>query len=224
MTLRKFADNWNKLLHSKEYLFSMFLSVVIWVGAYFFYKFAIDYVDGLKNVVPVGDLLLDWIPAIDLRIVYVYGIFAALLFLFFYLLVVRPDMIPFAMKFYAAVFLVRSVFICMTHLGPPEGFFITTIVSDYSYWPFSHMMHSNDLFFSGHVAYPFLGALLFSKVRWIFWMFLGISMLMAVTVLAMRIHYSIDVFAAYFIVYGIYAVVKKIFGPKDLSFYKLLTI
>jgi len=223
MTLRKFADNWGRLLRSREYLFSLFLSVVIWVVAYFVYKYAISYVDGLKEARSVGDLFLDLIPAMDLRIIYVYGIFAALLFLLCYLLVRRPDLLPFGLKFYAGVFLVRSVFICLTHLGPPEGFFITTIVSDYSYWPFSHMMHANDLFFSGHVSYPFLGALLFRNVRWIFWLFVGISVLMAVTVLAMRIHYSIDVFAAYFIVYGVHAAVTRIFGPKDLSFHKLLT-
>jgi hypothetical protein len=223
MTLRRFAENWGKLLKSREYLFSLFMALVIWVAGYFLYEIAISYVDGLKGVVTVKDLMLDLLPLVDLRFLYVYGITLALFFLFCYILVLRPDLLPFALKFYAAVFIVRTVFICLTHLGPPEGFFIYSIASDFSYWPFSHMMHSNDLFFSGHVAYPFLGALLLNKIRPMFYFFLGVSVLMAVTVLMMRIHYSIDVFAAYFIVYGVYAAVKRIFGAKDLSFHHLLT-
>jgi len=223
MTFKKWAQNWDKLLKSKEYCFSLFLSLVIWVAGYFFYKVVIEYVEGFKNLNPVGDLLLQILPAADLRYLYVYGITFTLLFLLFYMVYRRPDMIPFGLKFFAAVFIVRAVFISLTHLGPPEGFYITAIAPSFDYWPMNHMMHSNDLFFSGHVAYPFMAALLFKNVRWMFHLFLWISILMAITVLVMRIHYSIDVFAAYFIVYGVYAVVIRLFGRRDLSFHRLLT-
>lgn len=223
MTIKRFAANWDRLLKSKEYLFSLFVAFVIWIGGYFLYRVAIGYVDNLTDTRPVGDLLLSLIPAADLHYLYVYGITAALLFLLFYVVIYKPDLIPFALKFYAAVFIVRSVFICLTHLGPPEGFFITAIAPDFNYWPLNHMMHSNDLFFSGHVAYPFMGALLLKNVKKLFYFFLAVSVLMAITVLVMRIHYSIDVFAAYFIVYGVHDAVKRVFGTNDLSFHKLLT-
>lgn len=223
MTLKRFASNWDRLLRSKQYLFSLLVAAVIWIGGYFLYRVSIGYVDGLTDVRPVGDLLLSFIPAADLHILYVYGIFAVMLFLLFYVIVYRPDILPFGLKFFAAVFIVRAVFISLTHLGPPEGFFITAIAPDFSFWPVEHMMHSNDLFFSGHVSYPFMAALLFKNTGKLFYFFLAASVLMAVTVLVMRIHYSIDVFAAYFIVYGMYDVVKRIFGPKDLSFHKLIT-
>ena len=223
MTLKRFAANWERLLKSKEYLFSLFLSFVIWAGGYFFYRVVIDYVDGLKDARQVGDLLLSVFPVINLHFLYVYCVPAALFFLLFYILICKPELLPFALKFYAAVFIVRSVFICLTHLGPPEGFMITEIAPDFNYWPMNHMMHANDLFFSGHVAYPFMAALLLKNVRKLFYFFLAVSVLMAVTVLFMRIHYSIDVFAAYFIVYGMHDAVKRIFGSKDLYFHKLLT-
>ncbi len=224
MTFKKFVAHWTRLLNNKDYRFSLFLSLIIWIGGYYLYKLAIDYVDRLNDVRTVRDLLLDTIPPLDMHFVYVYGIAASLLFLLFYILIFRPDMLPFGLKFYAAVFIVRSVFICLTHLGPPDGFFISAIAPDFNFWPFNHMMHANDLFFSGHVAYTYMGALLFKNTRWIFYLFLGISILMAFTVLALRIHYSIDVFAAYFIVFGLYAVTAKLFGRKDLSFHKLINI
>jgi membrane-associated phospholipid phosphatase len=41
--------------------------------------------------------------------------------------------------------------------------------------------------------------------------FLGFSVLMAITVLLGHLHYSIDVFAAFFIAHGVFVVAKKIF-------------
>lgn len=210
------------MLRSRQYLFSLFFSAVIWVAGYFFYKEVIRYLDSLKGLPAVGDLLLDYLPVVDLRYSYIYGIVVVMVLIGSYLLFRRPDLLPFGLKFFAAVFIVRAAFIALTHLGPPAGFYIPAIAPEFSFWPLSHMLHSNDLFFSGHVSYPFMGALLLKHNKIFFYLLLGMSVLMGATVLLMRIHYSIDVFAAFFIVYGVHAATVRIFGKTDLSFKKLL--
>jgi len=76
---------------------------------------------------------------------------------------------------------------------------------------FYFLTYANDLFFSGHVGLPFLGFLIF-KDKKIRYFMLSASIILAVTVLLMHVHYSIDVAAAYFITYSIYALGKRLFG------------
>jgi len=221
VSVNRFLKNWGRLLASKKYLFSLFLSLMIWAAGYIFYRQVIVYVDNLKGLPTVGDLLLDMLPIVDLRYVYAYSIVVIMAMIWVYVIFLRPDLLPFGLKFFAFVFIVRAAFITFTHLGPPVGFLIPSFASEFTVWPFNDLMHSNDLFFSGHVAYPFMGALMLRHSKVMFYLLLVCSILMGVTVLLMRIHYTIDVAAAFFIVYGIYAAVKKVFGPMDLSFYKL---
>lgn len=222
MNVNNFFANWGALLSSKKYLFSVFLSLVIWVAGYFFYGEVIHYLDSLKNLPSANDLLLDYLPIVDLRYIYIYGIVVVMSVTGVYVFFRRPDLLPFGLKFFAAVFIVRTAFMALTHLGPPAGFYIPAIAGEFSYWPLSHLLHTNDLFFSGHVSYPLMGALLLKDNRFLFWFLLASSILMGATVLLMRIHYSIDVFAAFFIVYGLYVAVKRVFGKTDLSFAKLI--
>ncbi len=76
------------------------------------------------------------------------------------------------------------------------------------------MDFKNDLFFSGHTAVPFLGFLLF-KNRKVKYTFLGASIIMAITVLLMHVHYSIDVFSAFFITYGTFKIGEWLFKKMD---------
>jgi hypothetical protein len=95
--------------------------------------------------------------------------------------------------------MIRSIFLCFTHLKAPS----TAIAINFA-WPFSIISFQNDLFFSGHVAIMFLGFLMFEgKIKYLF---LALSIIMAFVVLTMHIHYSIDVFSAFFITYGSYKI------------------
>ena len=74
----------------------------------------------------------------------------------------------------------------------------------------------NDFFFSGHVGASFLFALIFWKqVTWRI-VFLAISIIFAVSMLLAHMHYSIDIFAAPFITYGIYQMSRWLF-KKDFE-------
>ena len=75
---------------------------------------------------------------------------------------------------------------------------------------FTVLDFKNALFFSGHTAVPFLGFLLFRKEK-IGIFFLIATIVMALTVLFMHVHYSIDVFAALFITWGSYGIGEWLF-------------
>lgn len=155
-----------------------------------------------KEVLVVNDLILDFLPVFNINYLYVEGAFILILFavlLAFY----RPQRLPFMLKSVGLFIFVRSFFIILTHLSVPlpEG------PSGYtqSFGTISQLFSSgNDLFFSGHTGFPFLLSLIFWKDKLLRYLFLATSCFFGVVVLLGHLHYSIDVFAAFFITYAIH--------------------
>ena len=152
----------------------------------------------------VPDLILDHVGPYDLRPVYIYGYIALIVALFLYPLVLHIRMLHIVISQFSLLVMLRALFMIFTHLQSP----LDAIQVDFP-WIFKGLSFQNDLFFSGHAAIPFLGYLLFRKSK-IKYFFLAGSIVMAVTVLLMHIHYSIDVFSAYFIAACSYRIVNRI--------------
>ena len=156
----------------------------------------------------VTDIILDNIAVRDVDGVFVYG---SLLFWLFasVLLVIRPRRIPFILKSVALFIFIRSVSISLTHIAPFPGQLYIPPNSFTRYFTFG-----GDLFFSGHTGLPFLLALLFWPNRKLRFTFMLIAVIFAVVVLLGHYHYSIDVFAAFFITPTI-AHLARLFFDKD---------
>jgi membrane-associated phospholipid phosphatase len=75
-----------------------------------------------------------------------------------------------------------------------------------------------NFFYSGHTAFPFLLALIFWDNKYLRYLFLILTVFFGVSVLLAHVHYSIDVFAAPFIVYGMYVITAKLF-PRDYALF-----
>ncbi|UVK57536.1 sphingomyelin synthase family protein (plasmid) [Mesorhizobium sp. AR02] len=75
-----------------------------------------------------------------------------------------------------------------------------------------------DLFFSGHTGAPFLLALMFWKDSRLRFAFLAAAVLFGAAVLLGHLHYSIDVFAAFFISYGVHDLARFLFR-RDWEFF-----
>ncbi len=196
------SDSWAKKIEENKYKIT--LAVVLLAIASFIDFLAGSYTTSIQGV-HVDDLLLDLFKPINLGILFVWGYLLIVLIYFAYPVFFRPEKIHLAVTMFSLLILTRSISMILTHLATPPDAIPVNFPSIFVYLRFK-----NDLFFSGHTALPFLGFLIFKK-RVMKYFMLICSFVMAATVLLMHQHYSIDVFAAFFISYGIYRIGEKIF-------------
>ncbi|MDE2489544.1 MAG: phosphatase PAP2 family protein [Elusimicrobia bacterium] len=148
------------------------------------------------------DLLLSLLPIIDLRALFIYGFALFLVALIVIGLARERHRLAHIVWLYAILISLRSIFIILTPMHEPAG--ALPMVGDPLFDAVGrYLTFRNDLFFSSHTSLPFLAYLTYSD-RWSRRLFLAFSLTMAMTVLLTRQHYSIDVFAAFFITYAIY--------------------
>lgn len=164
---------------------------------------ALNYDTGLylerigPSLAPAHDTLFQVLPLAVFPNVHGWGFAAFLAVLAFGVLRYEErSRIPFWLWAYALLIAVRAVFTVLTPLGVPAE--APTFDSYSLRGAFDHFDFRHAFFFSGHTAFPFLGFLL-AREPWVRRACLGFSLLMAATVLLSRLHYSIDVFAAFFI-------------------------
>lgn len=205
-----FKDKIKILFFDKRYLISSALGLVFLGASLVANYFAGLYATRLASNA-VTDFFLNLLPVFDTDWFFIYG---AILMLIGILLLVarRPEYFPFVAKTVALFILTRALFMAVTHLGIiPEGI---QLPADN---PIRWITFGGDLFFSGHVGMPFLMALIFWRDKIVRYVFILTSVIFGVVVLLGHFHYSIDVFAAYFITYGV-ADMAKLFFAKDWLF------
>ena len=180
-----------------EYRYLIMLSLIIVAAATFLDYYSGIYVSTKTKVAYVPDLILDHIGPVDVDFFYVYGYLTLCITLFLYPFLLHIRTLHMVVSQFSFLVMLRAVFVLLTHLQtPPDG-----IHADFP-WIFKEISFQNDMFFSGHTAIPFLGFLLFKgKIRYFF---LAGSICMGTVVLLMHLHYSIDVFSAFFITYCCY--------------------
>ncbi len=159
----------------------------------------------------VEDLILSNTPVFDFELIFVHGAITMTLFVVFLCFVFRKTA-PFLIKSVSLFIIIRAMFVSLTHLGP----YPTKLMLDSGLLNF--ITTGNDLFFSGHTGLPFLVALIFWNHLYLRILFLATSVIFGVIVLLAHLHYSIDVFAAFFITYSIYHIAIKLF-KKDYEFF-----
>lgn len=186
-------------------------SIVALATSYVVMSFAITFATERASSA-VTDLILSNTPAFDVDGLFVYG---TILFMAFIALMclVHPRRIPFTLYSIALFWLIRAGFVTLTHVGPfvPETriSFGTTI---------QHMFFGSDYFFSGHVGMPFLFALMYWRENLLRYLFLVWTVFFMIVVLLGHLHYSIDVFSAFFITYTLYHLAIYIFPRSRRQF------
>ncbi len=206
---------WKVLLKDSTYRISLLFGFLVFSLSYALTVF-VSVRNDLISYQPVGDLFLDLVPTINLEFLFTYGIYSLVFSVFVYVFLLNPETAPFVLKSYGLLFIFRSAFVGLTHFGPPAGFFYDGVVFvDGNF--LQKLIFKNDLFFSGHTAIPFLSFLIFKEGKFRWFQFVG-AIVMGITVLLMHVHYSIDVFAAFFITYGVYSLSLRLFGNLTLRF------
>ena len=204
----------NKNFWNKKRLSLLAESLGLLAIALIIQKVADVYVGYLKGTY-VPDLLLDHLPTVDLDFFIVQGALI-LTFVIIFLLLVKPRYFSFTIKALALFIITRSFFISLTHLGvSPRQLPLDTDSIGFSLYNWLYNS-SGDFFFSGHTGTPYLMALIFWHEKLWRRFFLTCSIIFGISVLLAKIHYSIDVFAAPFMTYGIYTIAKTVFR-KDFA-------
>jgi hypothetical protein len=186
-------SEWKREIGFHKYL--IFFSLIFLVLAIILDYAAGIYVSKIPTV-PAPDLILDHLPTLDLDFIFIYGGALMVVLFFAYPLFFKTRELHKVIGQFSLLVMVRAMFTCLTHLQVPVNALALNVPR---YIPF--VGFQNDLFFSGHVAIPFLGFLLFKENK-IKYSFLAISVIMGIVVLLMHVHYTIDVFSAFFITYG----------------------
>ncbi len=161
----------------------------------------------------VEDIILSNFAVRNTELIFVHGAIA--ISIFFLVLCFRYFQgAPYMLKTISLFISIRALFVSMTHIGP----YPTQLVLESNLLNF--ITSGNDLFFSGHTGMPFLIALMFWKHVYLRNIFLAASIIFGSAALLSHLHYTIDVFAAFFITYSIYTLSKSFFRRDYEEFYK----
>lgn len=198
---KKHKEIWSK----KRFQIGVIFGLIFLAGSFVINDYAQVYAaNNINN--SEKDILLDHLPTFDVHLIYSEG---ALLFIMalVVILLYEPKYIPFVLKSLAVFVVFRSFFMILTHLAPPAA---QTYIDPTDY--IQRLSHGDDLFFSGHTGLPFLLAAIFWHKKYLKWLFLACTLIGGVAVILGHLHYSIDVFSALFISYGIFHISKYLFA------------
>ena len=193
-------SQWSELLSSKKKIALFVFGIAVLSSSFIINNAVSTYVDQVQGQA-VGDLILDNIPIYDLNFIFFWAVLIFWVGNIIYRLIF-PKEFPFILVSLSLFVLVRCFFISLTHIGPPETLLV--VPEELSYYSFNA-----EMFFSGHVGAPFFYALL-TSVKSVKWIAIAYSMIMVIIVLMSHGHYSIDIFASFFIAHSLSVVMLKL--------------
>ena len=201
-----------KPVSTLRYYASLLEAVIIFIVSVFVTHYASKYA-AIKAGNHVEDIILSNTRVYDFEFIFVQGAIMLSLFVIALCFKFRKTA-PFVIKAASLFIIIRAMFVSLTHIGPyPLKLELESGLLNF-------ITSGNDLFFSGHTGLPFLIALIFWDHKYIRYLFLVSSVIFGIIVLLSHLHYSIDVFAAFFITYTIYHIAIKLFS-KDYEFFTL---
>ncbi|MFZ2187112.1 MAG: phosphatase PAP2-related protein [Candidatus Moraniibacteriota bacterium] len=202
--MNAFLSRHRQYWSQKRYLHSSLVGLFLFVVSLVANRYSSFYATAQASN-PVTDLLLDNLPV--MRVEWIVNDVAALFgFSMLFLILWQPRRIPFILKAVALFVFIRSGFIVFTHLAPfPERIYLDP--NDL----FRTLTYGGDYFFSGHTGMSFLMALIYWQEKRVRYFCLAASALLSVGVILGHLHYSIDVFAAFFITYGVFVMAQRFF-------------
>ena len=170
------------------------------------------YVQMRKGVL-LSDRLLDFIPQFDFSLAIFLLLYGSISFLFITHLH-KPKVILRVIEMHFFVAVVRQICILLVALEPPTGIIVLRdIFLENTVYPRNSPL-TKDLFFSGHVASIWIYFLCAEKKFVKNWMLFA-TFLMTFMILSMRVHYTYDIYGAFFFTTIIY------FFPQWIRSYRL---
>ena len=204
--MKRWLEKYKPYLQNKKFLKSVGVAFLFLIGGIALNSFATIYATDRASF-PVTDIVLSNIRVFDVDGIFLYGPVIFWIIIAAYLFFSEPKKIPFTLKSLAVFAVIRACFVSMTHIGP----FPAHAQIDLSSVIGTLIAGGSDLFFSGHTGAPFLAALIFWDNKYLRFFSLIASFAFGAVVLLGHFHYTIDVFAAFFITYSIFHISLKLF-------------
>jgi hypothetical protein len=195
--MKRILENY-RLHLNKEALFRIVPAILLLFTSLFINYHAGNYATNVASN-SVSDVILSNIPVYDVDFVFVYG---ALFFVLFVigLTLIDPKRVPFTLNAISLFTIIRAVFISLTHIGP---------------FP-SHIQVYDHTFYN---LFDSSGSLFFWKDKPARYIGICASLFFGTIVLLGHLHYTIDVFAAFFMTYAIYHLAEFLFKKDRDAFY-----
>lgn len=195
---------WTVQLANKSFRRSLLLVPGLFIAYSSITQYLSNFIEARKGV-RLNDAILNLFPAQDFSLAIFVLLYSSLLMLIITHLH-KPKVIMRLIEMHFLVAIVRQVCILLVALEPPAGIIVLRdVFLENTVYPHNTPL-TKDLFFSGHVASIWI-YFLCAQHRYIKFMFLFATLMMAFMILSMRVHYSYDVLGALFFTSLIY------FGP-----------
>jgi hypothetical protein len=178
------------------------LTVVFLIIILIIFSNFLQFIEGREGI-SLPDPILNLFNPIDLTWL-TFGIIYASLIIAIINFVKEPDKLLLAIQCYSLMVVFRLIAMYLTPFSAPEKL----LLLDDPFVQFfgSGQILTKDLFFSGHTATLFLLFLIADK-KYLKVIFLSCTLVVATAVILQHVHYTVDVFAAPFIVYTSYRIV-----------------
>ena len=191
-------QNWKIAISNKYFKYSLLVVIVLFISQMAFVSYFQAQIE-IRNGVSFNDPIMQYTTPIDLDIPTFIAIYTAHLLALFCAFK-KPEIFLQLAIGYLFVYFFRIISIYLLPLDPPTD---TIVLKDPILYWFGGGHITKDLFYSGHTASTFLAFLITNNKK--AKLYIGIALLVIVAgTLFQKVHYTIDVYAAFFFSFTAY--------------------
>ncbi len=203
--LSNIKNEWQIITKDKSFRLQFIITLIALAIILFFFPKFLSFIETRQGVV-LNDPVLNLFAPVNVTWLTFMVIYFALIAAIIYF-VQNPKQLLTAITAYGIMILFRIAAMYILPLDPPAK--MIALQDPFVEFFGQSGTLTRDLFFSGHTAIMFLFFLITvnKKLKYIF---LSGTIAIAILVIIQHVHYSVDVFVAFFVSYCSYAIAKKI--------------
>jgi hypothetical protein len=201
--IKEVVDRWRDAAKNKQFIAMLAVTAVAFIGLLVFISYFQIYIEN-RSGVAFEDPITSAIPAISLDTLTFVAIYLAHIVAVWLTLKNPRQFLTFLLG-ELLVYIFRVVAMYLMPLDAPYG---TIVLYDpFLIWFGGGEIITKDLFFSGHTATTFMAFLITTNKKAKIFVFLML-ILVVCGVLLQRVHYTVDVYAAFFFAFTAYKMAK----------------
>lgn len=215
----EFLQNWKYALADKKYRYSLITTLLVFSIQMAFisqFQLSIETRQGVSFIDPITGHL----PVLTLNTLTFISIYSAHL-LAIVIAILKPEKFLQLILGYLFVYFFRIFSQYLMPLDPPVG--IVPLVDPFLIWFGNGAIINKDLFYSGHTATTFMIFLVTDNVKAKIYIFVAL-LFVIFGILLQRIHYTIDVYAAFFFSFTAYRLGLYIMKKLNFNFFPVNSI